>query len=210
MRFHDLRQGAASLLLSQGVHPRGRDADARPFEHRSDDDTNSHVIPQLKRDAADHMEVVLPAADWSSTTCHAEAATTGHCPASPTTTRPTGRRSRHSTGAPRTIRSRSMSRASTSIPPHRSSGPWAESWTGWTDTHPPGPRLNDRRSADSTRALRRFRRLVRREPGPIAAVRRTACGLALRAYADSAAQLEPLRRAPPVTDTGGSATSRPH
>lgn len=59
MRFHDLRHGAASLLLSQGVHPRvvmqmlGHSTIALTM------DTYSHVIPQLERDAADVMEIAL-------------------------------------------------------------------------------------------------------------------------------------------------------
>lgn len=59
MRFHDLRHGAASLLLSEGVHPRvvmqmlGHSTIALTMN------TYSHVIPQLERDAADLMEVAL-------------------------------------------------------------------------------------------------------------------------------------------------------
>jgi len=59
MRFHDLRHGAASLLLSQGVHPRvvmqmlGHSTIALTMN------TYSHVIPQLEREAADLMEVAL-------------------------------------------------------------------------------------------------------------------------------------------------------
>jgi integrase len=59
MRFHDLRHGSASLLLSQGVHPRvvmellGHSTIALTMN------TYSHVIPQLEREAADRMESVL-------------------------------------------------------------------------------------------------------------------------------------------------------
>jgi integrase len=59
MRFHDLRHGAASLLLSQDVHPRvvmqmlGHSTIALTMN------TYSHVIPQLERDAADLMDVAL-------------------------------------------------------------------------------------------------------------------------------------------------------
>ena len=54
-----LRHGAASLLLSQGVHPRvvmqmlGHSTIALTMN------TYSHVIPQLERDAADVMENAL-------------------------------------------------------------------------------------------------------------------------------------------------------
>jgi len=59
MRFHDLRHGAASLLLSQGVHPRvvmemlGHSTIALTMN------TYSHVIPELQREAADKMEAVF-------------------------------------------------------------------------------------------------------------------------------------------------------
>ena len=59
MRIHDLRHGAASLLLSQGVHPRvvmqilGHSTIALTMN------TYSHVIPALERDAADLMEIAL-------------------------------------------------------------------------------------------------------------------------------------------------------
>ena len=59
MRFHDLRHGAASLLLAQGVHARvvmemlGHSTIALTMK------TYSHVIPELQREAADQMEAVL-------------------------------------------------------------------------------------------------------------------------------------------------------
>ena len=59
MRIHDLRHGAASLLLSQGVHPR---VVMQMLGHSTISLTlnvYSHVIPQLERDAADLMEVAL-------------------------------------------------------------------------------------------------------------------------------------------------------
>jgi integrase len=58
MRFHG-RHGAASPLLSQGVHPRvvmellGHSTIALTMN------TYSHVISQLQREAADRMESVL-------------------------------------------------------------------------------------------------------------------------------------------------------
>jgi integrase len=59
MRFHDLRHGAASLLLAQGVHPRvvmdmlGHSTIALTMN------TYSHVIPDLQREAAAKMEALL-------------------------------------------------------------------------------------------------------------------------------------------------------
>jgi len=59
MRFHDLRHGAASLLLAQGVHARvvmemlGHSTIALTMN------TYSHVIPELQREAADKMEMML-------------------------------------------------------------------------------------------------------------------------------------------------------
>ena len=59
MRFHDLRHGAASLFLAQGVHARvvmemlGHSTIALTMN------TYSHVIPELQREAADQMEAVL-------------------------------------------------------------------------------------------------------------------------------------------------------
>lgn len=57
--FHALRHTAASLLLAQGAHPRvvmellGHSTIALTMN------TYSHVIPALKRDAADRMDAVL-------------------------------------------------------------------------------------------------------------------------------------------------------
>lgn len=59
MRFHDLRHGAASLLLAQGVHPRvvmemlGHSTIAQTMN------VYSHVIPNLQREAADKMDAVF-------------------------------------------------------------------------------------------------------------------------------------------------------
>ncbi len=58
-RFHDLRHGAASLLLAQGVHPRvvmemlGHSTITLTMI------TYSHVIPDLQREAPTKMEAVL-------------------------------------------------------------------------------------------------------------------------------------------------------
>jgi integrase len=59
MRFHDLRHGAASLLLAQGVHPR---VVMEMLGHSTITLTMnvySHVIPDLQREAARKMEAVL-------------------------------------------------------------------------------------------------------------------------------------------------------
>ena len=59
MRFHDLRHGAASLLLSQGVHPR---VVMEMLGHSTITltmNTYSHVIPDLQREAAEKMETAL-------------------------------------------------------------------------------------------------------------------------------------------------------
>jgi len=59
IRFHALRHTAASLLLAQGVHPRvvmemlGHSTIALTMN------TYSHVIPELKREAADTMDALL-------------------------------------------------------------------------------------------------------------------------------------------------------
>jgi integrase len=59
MRFHDLSHGCASLLLTQGIHPRvvmeqlGHSTIALTMN------TYSHVIPALQRDAADRMDAML-------------------------------------------------------------------------------------------------------------------------------------------------------
>jgi integrase len=61
IRFHDLRHGAASLLLAKGVHPRvvmemlGHSTIALTMN------VYSHVIPELQREAADQMEAVFGA-----------------------------------------------------------------------------------------------------------------------------------------------------
>jgi integrase len=59
LRFHDLRHGAASLLLAQGVHPRVVMQILGHSDIRLTLGTYSHVIPQLMQDAAAKMEAVL-------------------------------------------------------------------------------------------------------------------------------------------------------
>jgi integrase len=59
MRFHDLRHGAATLLLAQGVHPRvvmetlGHSTIAVTMN------VYSHVVPALQREAADRLDAIL-------------------------------------------------------------------------------------------------------------------------------------------------------
>ncbi len=59
LRFHDLRHSAATLLLSQGCHPR---VVMDLLGHSSISvtlDTYSHVIPEMRREAADQMDAVF-------------------------------------------------------------------------------------------------------------------------------------------------------
>jgi integrase len=59
MRWHDLRHAAASMLLAQGEHPK---VVQELLGHSSIQVTMgvySHVIPSLKRDAADRMDELL-------------------------------------------------------------------------------------------------------------------------------------------------------
>lgn len=61
LRFHDLRHGAASLLLAEGVHPRVVMEVLGHSQISLTLGTYSHVIPQLTRNAADRMDAVLTA-----------------------------------------------------------------------------------------------------------------------------------------------------
>lgn len=58
-RFHDLRHGAASLLLAQGVQPRGVMEILGHSQIGITLNLYSHVMPELLRDAADKMDAVL-------------------------------------------------------------------------------------------------------------------------------------------------------
>ena len=66
MRFHDLRHGAATLLLAQGVHPRvvmetlGHSTIAVTMN------VYSHVVPALQREAADRLDAALGVAEGGS------------------------------------------------------------------------------------------------------------------------------------------------
>lgn len=59
LRFHDLRHGCASLLMAQGVNPRVVMEILGHSQITLTLGTYSHVAPQLARDAADKMDVVL-------------------------------------------------------------------------------------------------------------------------------------------------------
>jgi integrase len=55
VRLHDGRHTAATLLLSEGVHPRVVMEELGHSQTRTTTDTYSHVMPALGRDAADRM-----------------------------------------------------------------------------------------------------------------------------------------------------------
>jgi len=58
-RFHDLRHSCATLLLVQGVSPRVVMEVLGHSEIAMTMNTYTHVIPELRRDAADRMEALL-------------------------------------------------------------------------------------------------------------------------------------------------------
>lgn len=58
-RFHDLRHTCASLLLSQGVHPRVVMETLGHSQFKLTMDTYSHVIPELQREAAGRIDEIL-------------------------------------------------------------------------------------------------------------------------------------------------------
>ena len=59
VRLHDGRHTAATLLLSEGVHPRVVMEVLGHAQMRTTTDTYSHVMPALGRDAADRMGQAL-------------------------------------------------------------------------------------------------------------------------------------------------------
>tara|TARA_B100000809_G_scaffold184305_1_gene182325 strand:+ start:4633 stop:4995 length:363 start_codon:yes stop_codon:yes gene_type:complete len=59
VRIHDLRHAAATLLLTQGVHPRVVMETLGHSQIGVTLDTYSHVLPALQRDAADEMDKAL-------------------------------------------------------------------------------------------------------------------------------------------------------
>jgi len=58
-RFHDMRHCCASLLLSQGVHPRLVMETLGHSQIGLTMNTYSHVIPDMRREAADQMDAIL-------------------------------------------------------------------------------------------------------------------------------------------------------
>jgi integrase len=68
IRIHDLRHTAATLLLAQGVHPRvvmellGHSGIAITMN------TYSHVVPALRKEAAETMNAVLGGQNGAATT----------------------------------------------------------------------------------------------------------------------------------------------
>ncbi len=59
IRFHDLRHSCATFLLVQGVSPRVVMELLGHSEIAMTMDTYSHVVPELKREAAERMESLL-------------------------------------------------------------------------------------------------------------------------------------------------------
>ena len=59
LRFHDLRHGAATLLLSAGVHPKVVQERLGHATVAITLDTYSHVLGGLQRDAADKVDELL-------------------------------------------------------------------------------------------------------------------------------------------------------
>jgi integrase len=59
MRFHDLRHGAASLLLAQCVHPRVVMEQLGHSQISLTMNTYSHVAPALQREAARRLGAAL-------------------------------------------------------------------------------------------------------------------------------------------------------
>ena len=67
IRFHDLRHSAATLMLVQGTPPRVVMEILGHSEIRLTLETYSHVIPGLRREAADRMDATLRSAIDQST-----------------------------------------------------------------------------------------------------------------------------------------------
>lgn len=61
IRFHDLRHTAATLLLSEGVHPKVVQERLGHSQISVTLDTYSHVLPTMQRDAANRLETMFRA-----------------------------------------------------------------------------------------------------------------------------------------------------
>ena len=59
MRFHDLRHGAATLMLSQGVSPRVIQETLGHSNYSTTMDFYSHVAQELQEDAAAKLNAAL-------------------------------------------------------------------------------------------------------------------------------------------------------
>ena len=59
MRFHDLRHSAATLLLTQGVHPRAVMELLGHSRITTTMDTYSHVLESVKRETASQMDCIF-------------------------------------------------------------------------------------------------------------------------------------------------------
>ena len=59
LRFHDLRHGAATLLLAAGVHPKVVQERLGHATVAITLDTYSHVVTSLQRDAARKIDEIL-------------------------------------------------------------------------------------------------------------------------------------------------------
>ncbi len=59
IRFHDLRHSAATLFLSQGVHPKVVQERLGHSQISVTLDTYSHVLPTLQKEAAQKIDDVL-------------------------------------------------------------------------------------------------------------------------------------------------------
>jgi integrase len=61
IRFHDLGHSAATLLLSQGVHPKVVQERLGHSTIAVTMDIYSHVMPSLQREAAQHLDKLFSA-----------------------------------------------------------------------------------------------------------------------------------------------------
>ena len=59
VRFHDLRHTSATMLLSEGIHPKIVQERLGHSTISLTMDTYSHVIPSMQLDAADKMNGIL-------------------------------------------------------------------------------------------------------------------------------------------------------
>lgn len=58
-RFHDLRHGAASLMLAQGISPKVLQSILGHSQIQVTMDVYAHVMPELHRDAAERMDAIF-------------------------------------------------------------------------------------------------------------------------------------------------------